>query len=405
MLALNAGTTLATRLLGNHYNRPVSNWLMWIAVWVVVVIMAGACSGRPSTMADSDAYEVDAKGAAAMVEHRWTLRAPAGDPIGVILSIARCGDVLYAGDMNGRILRLNAATGVALSPVNEGALPMALIPACDQGVLYAAGPAPSRKAPTFILTALDLAQGTVRSRTSLPGVFMPTFGGAAVAQGVMVSGLWAAPQEPAASRGAFYADKKIGWLIDEAGAGTPAFAPFVTACRGAGACAGATVAPLDDGGTPAWLVTQPVADSIAVFGPDRQLVRQLSIASPLFRNGGVDLDPATAAEPRLRWMADNSIVNYSAQFGADVIGTVHSVVRFPPGWRFGQFVRSEVFLNLHSRNGRRLVADIGLPEFPVGRDADGLYVVDYGENGRQGSHDEVAILRIPVKVGTEGFRH
>ncbi len=87
-----------------------------------------------------------------------------------------------------------------------------------------------------------------------------------------------------------------------------------------------------------------------------------------------------------------------------MIGTVHSFLRFPSGWRFGEFIQPQVFLNLHARDGRRRVADIGLPELPVGRDADGLYVVDYGEKGRQGSHLEVSILRIPVKIGTEGFR-
>ena len=66
-------------------------------------------------------------------------------------------------------------------------------------------------------------------------------------------------------------------------------------------------------------------------------------------------------------------------------------------------MRPQAFLNLHAHDGGRLVADIGLPELPVGRDTDGIYVVDYGENGRQGSHLEVSILRIPVKTGTEGF--
>ena len=375
------------------------------AVILALGISAAACSERPSPPADPNAYEVDAKGAPAVVEHRWAMRAPTGDPIGVILSVARCGDILYAGDINGRILRLNVATGASLPPVNEGALSMALIPVCDRGVLYAVGPAPSRKEQAVVLTTLDAALGTVRTRVRLPGSFMPTVGGGVVAEGLMVSGLWAAPRDAGQPRGPFYADKKIGWLIAQTGATTPAFTPFEPACRGAGACVGATVAPFDDGGAPAWLVTQPASDVIAIFGKDRQLVRQLAVASPMFRDSGIDLDPATAAEPRLRWMADNSVVNYSGQFGPDVIGSIHSVVRFPPGWRFGEFVRVQAFLNLHARDGRKLVADIGLPELPVGRDADGIYVVDYGEDGRQGSHTEVAILRIPVKPGTRGFRH
>ena len=118
------------------------------AVILALVISAAACSERPSPPADPNAYEVDAKGAPAMVEHRWPLRAPPGDPIGVILSIARCGDVLYA-----------------------------------------AGPAPSREGQSVVLTTLDLALGNVRSRIRLPGEFMPTLGGAVVAEGVMVGGL------------------------------------------------------------------------------------------------------------------------------------------------------------------------------------------------------------------------
>lgn len=300
---------------------------------------------------------------------------------------------------------MNVATGAGLSPINEGGLAMALIPACDAGVLYAVGPAPFSRERAIILTAMDVAEGTVRSRASLAGEFMPVMGGAVMAEGVMLSGLWAAPRNPGEARGEFYADKRIGWLIGDGGAATPAFTPFTPECRGAGACVGGTVAQFDDGGAPAWLVTQPTSKAVGIFGQDRQLLRQFVVASPMFRDSGIALDPATAAEPRLRWMAGNSVVHYSGQFGADVIGTVHSVVSFPPGWQFGQFVRSQALLNLHAPDGRRLVADIGLPELPVGRDADGIYVVDYGEDGRQGSHDEVKILRIPVKTGTEGFQH
>jgi hypothetical protein len=51
-------------------------------------------------------------------------------------------------------------------------------------------------------------------------------------------------------------------------------------------------------------------------------------------------------------------------------------------------------LNLHPLDGAALVSDLALPDRAVGRDDTHLYVVDYGDAGRQPESSRVRVLRV-----------
>jgi hypothetical protein len=80
----------------------------------------------------------------------------------------------------------------------------------------------------------------------------------------------------------------------------------------------------------------------------------------------------------------------------ETIATVHSHNR-THDWKPGQQTDFDVFMNLHTLDGRGVVCDIGLPGLPVGRDDTSLYVVDYGASGRRRFGTEpVTLVRVPV---------
>ena len=95
------------------------------------------------------------------------------------------------------------------------------------------------------------------------------------------------------------------------------------------------------------------------------------------------------------WGLTNSILSDVYAFG-DHIAVVHRVVASmwddPASYR-GVDCAFGVFMNVFDAGGRGLVADLSLPDLPVGRDDDLLYVVDYGPAGR-GSVDGVDSIRL-----------
>jgi hypothetical protein len=53
-------------------------------------------------------------------------------------------------------------------------------------------------------------------------------------------------------------------------------------------------------------------------------------------------------------------------------------------------------MNLHRLDGSPIALDIPLPDLPIGRDEDHLYVVDYGTKGRNEPSDRVVLLSYPI---------
>ena len=61
---------------------------------------------------DPNAFEVDAKGASAIVDQTLTIDG-LGQPIAYVSAVARCGDLLLFADSSGQVRRLDSTTGTA----------------------------------------------------------------------------------------------------------------------------------------------------------------------------------------------------------------------------------------------------------------------------------------------------
>jgi hypothetical protein len=378
---------------------------MRVAWLVAVILVAGCSSAPPPPPPDPNSFEVDAKGAPAVVERTLTLDG-LGEPIGFVSAVSRCGDVLFFADHNGQVRRLNVATGETLPSLARDTANMAMGVDCSNRSIYLFGPAGRRMQRGMLqVQAFDLERGTLRRSYPLKLMLLPDFN-ATVAEGTLViGGTWMPMptdgkyQHPAAA--AFYSDKKLGLGLSlDSGAAAPLLAPYEPACRGH--CGFATLSPVVGQGTLAWLATQASSKEVAIYDGAGVVQRRFDVTSPAFADDGSVLR-APGGEPDVRWSARNSLLKSADQFG-DVIATVHYLVRLPVSYVFGQSVEFDYWMNLHGVDGRRLVSDIKLPGMPIGHDATHLYVTDYGPDGRQSAPDKLKILRISVKTGTDGFR-
>ena len=369
-------------------------------------MLATGCAVEQRGNNQESAFAVDARGAPGIVDARWTLQG-LGRPIGVVVSAVRCAEFLFLSDHQGGIRRLNLDSGETLPTVAEDALLMSLAVDCPNGVVYGLGPRPPGPGRTRgnVLHGYAVQTGEPTRTWPIGTLIMPAVVGAIVAGQFVVGGLWMPMSggdylHPPASE--FYRDKKVGMTVDLAnGEWEAPFAPYELQCRGGGRCVGGSLWPLDVPGAERWLVAQPTSTSVRFLDADLRPLRSLEVSSPMFKNDGRAVD-VTDAAASMHWAATNSVIWMAMPINA-MLATVHSLVRLPPNYEFGQSVEFGCWLNLHSLEGRGLVSDIRLPGCPVGWDQQNLYTVDYGAGGRNSAPDAVSILRVPVSSGTGGF--
>lgn len=394
----------ASRLVGNKSNWAVSNPAMRAPGLVMALLLAGCSPAPPPTPPDPNAFEVDAKGAPAVVEQTLTLDG-LGEPIGYVSAVARCGDLLLFADSSGQVRRLKFVTGETLPSIARDAANMALAVDCPTRTVYVFGPSGRRlQRGTLQVQAIDVETGELRRTYPLEQMILPD-SSATVADGALViGGTWmpmpdSKYQHPPLS--AFYSDKKLGLrLALDSGVVTPWLKPYDASCRAH--CAFSTLSRVVGQGPVTWLATQASSKEIAFYGAGGE-VRRFDITSPLYVDDG-SVPRTLGGEADVRWSARNSLVRSADQVG-EVVATVHYRTRLPADYVFGQSTEFDYWMNLHDLEGRRLVSDIKLPGMPIGRDDTHLYVTDYGPDGRHSAPDRLKILRIPVKTGTEGFRH
>lgn len=201
---------------------------------------------------------------------------------------------------------------------------------------------------------------------------------------------------------AFYSDKQLGLRVGlDSGNAEPWLAPYDVGCRAR--CPFSTLSRIVGQAPLAWLATQSSSKEIAFYDSAGVVRRRFEVTSPLFTDDGSVLR-TLGGEPDVRWSARNSLVKSAEQFG-EIIATVHYRTRLPTDYVHGQSTEFDYWMNLHTLDGRPLVSDIKLPGMPIGRDGTHLYITDYGPDGRHSAPDKLKVLRIPVKEGTEGFRH
>ena len=371
---------------------------------VAVVLLAGCSATPPAAPVDPYAFEVDAKGAPAVIDQTLTLSG-LGVPIGFVSAVARCGHVLLFADSSGQVRRLNASTNETLPSIARDAANMALAVDCASGSLYLFGPAGRRaQRGKLQVQAFDVETGVLRRAYPLEHMMLPDWNATAADGVLVIGGTWMPMpadgkyQHPPPS--AFYSDKKLGLrLALDSGIATPWLTPYDASCQAH--CPFSTLSRLVGQGSLVWIATQASSKDVAFYDAAGVVRRRFDITSPLFTDDGTVLR-TLGGEPDVLWSARNSLLKSADQIG-EVVATVHYRTRLPADYVFGQSTEFDYWMNLHAFDGRRLVSDVKLPGMPIGRDDTHIYVTDYGPEGRHSAPAALKILRIPVKTGTEGL--
>lgn len=386
-----------------------SNAVVRVEIALLVFTLCGCKARPPDATRDPNAFDVDAKGAPAVIDQSWTLQGN-GQTIGTIMGAVRCGDILLLSDSQGLIRRLNLVSGRSETSIGEGRENAAIGVDCGTGVVYSLGSVGFGKSSRGRreLSALDMNTGSQRQSSAVELMMLPATTAVIANDKFIVGGTWmpmpgAAYQHPPAAT--FFSDKKIGFQVELAsGESRPVFDPFEPSCRGAGRCVGGSLSRVTGEPTVAWIATQPASSEIGLYDATPRLVRRVNVTSPMFKSDGRTV-ATLDAESSVRWSVSNSLVRSADLFGSDVVATIHELTKLPDNWVFGQAVDFDWWMNLHSLSGRRLVSDIRLPGMPIGHDETHVYAIDYGAGGRTAAPGSVKVLRIPVSAGLSGFKH
>ena len=193
------------------------------------------------------------------------------------------------------------------------------------------------------------------------------------------------------SRASYHSDKRVGatcgYYVGENRAGLP---PFETGCHARRRLRGGSVARTGNG----WIASLPVSSRIGIYSNDGDLPT-VSVASQGMVSDGTRLASARV-RLRVRWSTRNSLI-HRVYAVSDRLVVTHDVTQVPPGWTIASPERPQfkVRMNILTLDGEMKHTDVDLPELSVGADDEALYVVDYGDKGRQVLTNR-PVLRIAV---------
>lgn len=354
----------------------------WIALSACVSLLGGC--GRPAELR------------ATPVTGSYELRSPLGDAIGTLLSAVRCGDVLYLAGHEGGIHRLDLRTTEVMHPFTAIESPIETLTAdCDRSLVWAITPVSGGIGLRAI--ALDIGTGKQARAVDIAAACFPA--SAMIDNDELIVGGECFERAPtgrvAPSAESYYKGKRIGVRVKlTSGEVVPGLAPFETQCDAAGSCVGGSIAKLDS-----WLLASlPASARIGVYTNAGELQRTIPITSPGFKRDAA-LPATTLSAERVLWMAKNSVVRRIFVVSGNVV-VVHYTAKVPSGWTPASTARPQVDAraNVFTPDGKALLQDFPLADMPIGSDGESVFVVDYGENGRQGSHERVVVQRIRLPV-------
>jgi hypothetical protein len=386
----------------------MTNVTFFIAVLVASSVTPfGFAQGRPFDFAQGRQYAFDARGRAARIDQSWVLEPAEGNTFDIILSVARCGDDVFLSDTQNRVSRIAVSASKTrlqlFASESQGiGRPGALVADCDRGRLHVVN-----TGPRTILT-LDIKSGKVLATQSFKRELYEVHFATLVEPDVLaIGGLWN-PDEPnplpKRESDAFFRSTSIGQRVSlTSGTVEAGLPPYETRCVAAGSCTIASLDRVHSGNGAAWVAAHATATSVALYDAHGKRTALFDVRSPQFVRDGVELPVATPAPVYAQWQSRNSLIRYVFAFG-DRILTVHTLTGLPPGWKFGEPTKQAVFMNVHALDGKPLVSDVKLPDFPVGRDDTHLYVVDYGAGGRRNGGERGTLVRIPIKADADAVQ-
>ena len=352
---------------------------------------------------EPDRYAFDANGRAARVDETWELRRAGAQTLDLFVGLARCGTDVFLSD-DQRVYQLDLTSKGPLKVLADADVgigkPSALAADCEGGKLYLVDAGPR------MVVILNTRSGAVLNRHAYRrDLITPRSVNRVESDVLYIGGLWnpeptrGLPTFPAES---FFDSLWIGEKVSlTSGTVEGAIRPYETRCMAAFACTYADLDRIHSPSAPAtWVASQGISTRIALYDAQGIRTHTYDIRSPKFVRDGTELSMNPSAEPMERWRSRNSVIRrvYSVN---DYLVTIHTLTEMGPDWKSGQPSRFQVFMNVHSLDGKGLVSDIRLPDIPIGRDETHLYAIDYGSTGKQAGLPSVKLVRIPIKSGAE----
>jgi thiol-disulfide isomerase/thioredoxin len=368
--------------LAGDWEREARHWLL-------------AREGSVSAPAIAPAGTVQA--ATITPDGRWTIRAAPFDTITLITGIARCGETAWVSELHrSRITRLDllqpTQTGERLVAEADRVLhmPAGLTVDCRQQVLHVVEREP------YGVASVDAKSGRLVGRVAMPERTSADDPVLMSGTDLVVGGSsWSALNENRQDTERYYEGITIGSHVNPASkAVRPLLLPYELSCRGWGACGKPSMDSVVGDPRVAFVASLPASCRVGLYSAAPELVRTFDVRSPLFVSDGRFLGP-TDARTSVLWGRTNSTISQVFAFG-QVVATIHTTNDVPTDWNFTTPVRFKVLMNLHRLDGSPIALDILLPDLPIGRDEDHLYVVDYGAKGRNEPNDRVVLLSYPI---------
>lgn len=216
---------------------------------------------------------------------------------------------------------------------------------------------------------------------------------------LLLSGLWSSQVARSWQTGnEMFKNAKLGLNLPlDGGVGAPIAPTYDADCdTDLTACLRVDLQPLD--GKVGWVASQGESTRVAVLAADGAIVRTIDVRSREFLRDGTK--PAEGTEAQIAWGTTNSTI-WGLYGAADIIAVIH-VRNASKDWQRGQVVQFDVFMNLYSVDGDRLVSDIRLPGLPAGSDNGQLLVLDYGSLGRRANATQIEVKKVPIRAGWSG---
>lgn len=369
---------------------------------LVATLGAGAC--QSATLQDEGTappYLLEAGGQPAAIDSAITLTFPGAEGSGLILNADICGDEVYLLAPAHKYVQVgDLASGVVGRHIGKpGNGPEDFRRPVSMGVDCSARKVYVAEGKGGVL-AFRMEDGQYENTYPHAPEFRTSMGTRTVVatdgSGLILSGLWSPQPGHSWTVGdGMFKGHQVGLRLHLSDpSGRPVAAAYERDCNtDLTACLRADVQPIDAGG--GWVVGHASSTRIVVLDSTGAMLRAIDIRSPEFLRDGTTPDEPTEAQ--LEWGTTNSTV-----WGLYAIGDRIAVVHSRNGtknWRRGQVMQFDVFMNLYSLSGDRLVSDVRLPGLPVGRDGEHLLVIDYGLAGRRHNATQVTLVRIPLRIG------
>ena len=369
----------------------------------VLVVAAGAFSGCGPNDGRRPTFQVLADGRPAVVAETITLQWPAGQPVGIIGGIAVCGPIAYlTAPVVGTVHRVDLDAGRATGSIGrsgqgpgEFQAPVLPVADCARNLLHVV------EAP-FRVSTFSIPDGRfVRTRQGDPAFYffpggralLSAAGGHLYAPGIWDLDFGAIPA------GEYYRGTRLmAELSLDDDTSRPLFTPITPDClSGDAECLIYTFDRTGTGEDAGWVYAQGAGTTVGVAAADGTLVRTFGMASPRFLRDGRRLAFGLGPAETTEWGLTNSTLGGVYAFGRHIaVVHRHNATTWDPSGVAA--VEFNVFMNVFDAEGRGLIADLSLPDIPIGRGDDLIYVVDYGPAGRGADGiDSIRLLGVSVE--------